>query len=156
MFFVDKCQLAATARSTGRAACARASVLLLILPLVAGCGSSKDPPKYPVKGKISFQGQPVGEGTMQFFSPTVGSSGVKIAATGEFDFKEVGGLTEGSYQVFVAPPEQFTTPPQAGGPPMTPKKEFPNIPPKYRQAATSGFTAVVKSGDNKFEFDMVP
>lgn len=124
--------------------------------IVVGCGKS-GPEKYPVTGKMTFQGQPVGEGTVQFYNPAVGSVGVKLGATGEFSFAELGGLVSGDYSVYVEPPEQYTTPPPAGGMQnLPPPKEYPNIPEKYRQVITSDLKAPVKSKPNKFEFDMKP
>lgn len=130
------------------------SAAVVFCLLSAGCGKS-GPEKYPVTGKVTYQGQPVGEGTVQFHNPEVGSFGVKLSATGEFSFAEIGGLTAGNYKVYVAPPEQYTTPPPPGGlQNLPPPKEFPNIPEPYRQANTSELSATVKSQANKLDFDM--
>lgn len=68
------------------------------------------------------------------------------------------GLQEGQYRVYVEPPQEILTPPPMGGPPMTPPKQYPSIPEKYRQASTSGLLATVepKSSGNTFTFDLKP
>jgi hypothetical protein len=128
---------------------------LAITFLVCGCWNS-GPRKYPVAGVVTFEGQPVPEGTVQFFSPKVGSSGVPLEVDGTFSFESVGGLQAGEYKVFVSPPELHTTPPPAGGPSMEKPKEYPNIPPRYRQAATTEFKVEIDGEKKDLEFDMKP
>ncbi|MDB5388217.1 MAG: hypothetical protein JWM11_3863 [Planctomycetaceae bacterium] len=133
----------------------QAVALLIAMLIVCGCGKS-GPAKYNVSGVITFKGEAVPDGIVQFFNPKVGSSGVDLESDGSFDFTSVGGLETGEYQVFVEPPPAFLSPPQMGGPPMEKPKEYPNIPQKYRQAATSGFKVTVDGKKTDLKFDMLP
>lgn len=128
---------------------------LVMILVTCGCGPS-GPRKYPVSGVVKFKGDPVGEGTVSFFSPKVGSVGVELDIDGAFNFESSGGLEEGEYKVYIDPPSPFTSPPGPGGPPMTKPKEYLNIPQKYRQAATTEFSVVIDGEKKDLEFDMKP
>jgi hypothetical protein len=132
-----------------------AAACLSVTFLICGCGPS-GPVSYPISGIVKFSGQPVGEGKVVFYNPKVGSSGVPLKTDGTYDFATVGGLQALDYQVYVEPPQQFTTPPQKGGPPMDKPKEYPNIPAKYRQAASSDLKYTVSGAKKGVEFEMKP
>ena len=127
---------------------------LLVLIVLPGCGGDGAPPRYPVSGKVTYQGQPVPEGIVNFIKVGGGAEAATLTADGTFDFKPIEGLPAGDYQVFIIPPETMNTPPTPDRP-NTPVKEFPNIPKKYRLAASSELTATVAAKDeNKLTFDM--
>lgn len=126
----------------------------LVLILLSGCGGDGAPPRYPVSGKVTYQGQPVPEGIVNFIKVGGGPEAATLNADGLFDFKTIEGLPAGDYLVFIIPPETQITPPTPDRP-NAPAKQFPNIPKKYRLAASSELTATVAAKDeNKFEFDM--
>lgn len=126
---------------------------LTIAVACCGCGDGL-PPKYPVAGAVTFKGEPVTEGMVNFYRQDGGSIAAVIDASGNFVMDS--GLQEGQYRVYIEPPPMFMTPPPPGGPPKLPAKKYPNFPEKYRQAATSGLLATVEPKSNKFEFDMKP
>ena len=124
--------------------------------LSVGCGSTKDKPQ-PVSGKVTSQGKPVGAGMIRLSNP---AAGVDIMAplqqdgTYEVIMAKGTGLPVGVYQVAVMPPRVDS--------PLGPMKERPkpqnppDIPPKYRDPATSGVMLKVQAGDNHFDVDMKP
>jgi hypothetical protein len=114
--------------------------------VLAGCGDDSSLEKHPVSGTVTFQGQPVQEGNVNFRNEQYGGGGV-IDATGAFTVE--GGLPAGTYLVYVTPPD-IQIPPTFGkdGTPSPQAKEYPNIPQKYRLPATSELSIDIKSGDN--------
>ncbi len=118
-----------------------------------GCGDGA-PPKFPVAGAVTFKGQPVTEGMVNFYRQDGGAIAAVIDGSGKFVVDR--GLREGQYRVYIEPPPTFMTPPPPGGPPKIAAKTYPNFPEKYRQAATSGILATVEPKGNMFEFDMKP
>jgi hypothetical protein len=114
--------------------------------LLTGCESSDGfPPSAKVSGQITFQGQPVAEGVVNFISPKTGnaSSGT-LNAEGKYEIAE--GIPPGDYQVSVTPP-RVTRPPMPGEP-APEAKPYTNIPEKVRTETTSGLRTAVKPGPN--------
>ncbi len=129
---------------------------------MAGCGGISDAPKVvPVKGVVTFKGQPIGKINVSFI-PDGGKGQIAEGtsdASGAFQLqtREPGdGAMVGSYKVsfkFVSDviPDM---PGFAGGKQAEPSP----IPAKYADESKSGFTATV-DGDaskNDFKFDLVP
>ena len=129
------------ARTAARVLC------LLGLFSIAGCGSGDSrPPSAKVSGKVTFGGQPVTEGVVNFMSPNLGTAGAgTLNAQGEYTITD--GIPPGNYLVYVTPP-RITKPPMAGESPPE-AKEYPNIPEKARTEKSSGLSADVKAGENK-------
>jgi hypothetical protein len=113
---------------------------------LSGCGSSDGyPPSAKVSGQITFQGQPVAEGVVNFVSPKTGnaSSGV-LNAEGKYVIAE--GIPPGDYHVSVTPPRVMRPP--MPGEPAPEAKPYANIPEKVRTETTSGLRTEVKAGAN--------
>jgi hypothetical protein len=113
--------------------------------LLSGCGSSDSFSSAKVSGQVTFQGQPVAEGVVNFVSPKTGnaSSGV-LNAEGKYEIAD--GIPPGDYQVSVTPP-RVTRPPMPGEP-APEAKPYANIPEKVRTETTSGLRTEVKPGAN--------
>ncbi len=132
------------------------SLLLLIMTLcmfsLTACENApRGIPRGEVSGKITFQGAPVTEGTVTFYSDKTG-----IAAPADLDsngsFTISNGIEVGSYAVMIAPPIIEDV---AGAPPTKKaEKTYDNIPKKYRASETSGLQAEVKKGRNEYVFNM--
>lgn len=133
-----------------------ACVGLFSLP---GCGESAGP-SGTVSGKITNQSQPLATGTVVTFMSDAGAVGTGIVEEGgTYRIKTTEGdeLPAGDYKVSLSPPIPPPVDPAAamkasmesGG---KPPADNWNVPEKYRQAATSGWTASVKEGDNTFDF----
>ncbi len=127
-------------------AASRSIVFLVCAVVLSGCGSSDSyPPSAKVSGQVTFQGQPVAEGVVNFVSPKTGnaSSGV-LDAEGKYVIAE--GIPPGDYHVSVTPP-RVTRPPMPGEP-APEAKPYTNIPEKVRTETTSGLRTEVKPGAN--------
>ncbi|HBL46918.1 carboxypeptidase-like regulatory domain-containing protein [Gimesia sp.] len=132
-------------------------VMLCIPLLFSGCqGSTTDfGPTGALSGKVTYQGEPVKEGLVQFNNAEKGFGGqAVINEDGTYTVtNDSGGLVLGTYQVSVVPP----TIEKSFGP-DTPAsevlKEMPNIPQKYHYPKTSGLSVEIKQGDNTYDIDM--
>ena len=154
---------------------------VLVLGMQTGCGpSGPDIDTFPVTGVVKLNGVPV-EGALVSF---VADEGGKYSPAGTTDMMGkytlntmgVDGAPTGSYKVKIL--KQKTTeaaptapaPTGAGGmPPDENEEDDPTyagdegepveeagnmLPAKYASETTSGLTAVVKEGENTFDFDM--
>ncbi len=132
----------------------RRTLLALFLCVVgmSGClnSSGRGIPKGKIQGTVTYKGAPVSEGRVFFTSPTTGIAiAMNLDESGTFQMSE--GLEVGTYEVNITPPLVEDV---AGAPVATKPKDYPNIPKKYRESATSGFTAEVVKGSNSFTFAM--
>lgn len=130
--------------------CALAAWAPLII-VAAGCGS--DTPIGRVHGRVAFQGKPLTEGVVYFSnSQAAVHLTTKIETDGSYVLKtyDANGLPYGDYVVTVLPPAADLV----TGQPTQPQKEFPNIPARYRDAATSGLKLTINARDNPFNIDM--
>lgn len=134
----------------------RASASLAIVLSVAGCFQS-GPPISEVSGKVSFQGEPVTEGIVNFVS----ESGFGVRATlnndGSYRLRSHhgNGIPLDTYKVSIAPPRFDPVPADLSKPPPR-QPEYPNIPQRYRSLQSSGLVAQVGAEANVFDFDMQP
>ena len=137
-----------------RCACSAAMLFASLVLLATGCGKSGEPVG-TVSGKITYQGQPVTEGSVSFNNDRLGASGTgEIQPDGTYQLATQGaGLPPGSYKVCIVPPmeEQSTSSQLAAS--LEPK-EMPDIPQKYRSFQTSDLEATVQEGTNELDFDM--
>lgn len=125
------------------------------LCLAVGCGTATEPVG-KVFGRVTLQDQPLGEGSIIF---TNADKGVYITAPlqhdGRYEVESSAGrgLPLGSYRVYLAP---------APGEPLTKARPAPKagqgpvIPPRYRDAKSSGLRLEVKEGDNPFDVKLQP
>jgi hypothetical protein len=136
-------------------ACSRFAILLplLVLVLISGCGSS-GLTTAPVRGKITYKGKPVPNGTVTYVP-----DGDKPAATGEIQpdgtyvlttYDSGDGAVLGKHSIMIIAQEDM-----AG---RLPEERSPTpgliVPEKYTNFAGSGLTAEVKQGDNVFDFEL--
>lgn len=132
-----------------------------VLALVGGCGESAGP-SGKVTGKVTYQGQAVSSGMVSFAGEEIGvGGGGLLQEDGSYELLNVAGgaIPVGAYKVAIRP-----VPPKLPNGDMeameermknsSPWPKIPNIPAKYRNVQTSGFSAEVKEGDNTFDFEM--
>ena len=128
---------------------------MLLATAPTGCGKSEVLGK--VSGKVTFQGEPVSKGLVLLANAEKGVHVMaELRGDGTFDVETADGfgLPPGTYQVAITPPRiEFPIDP-TGAPPVI--REYPNIPAKYRDAATSGLTIAVEEGENRLDVDMSP
>jgi len=130
------------------------SVSLFCL-LLAGCPADDSRPVAEFTGQVSFDGQPMGEGSIHFTSPKTGEGfNANIGEDGKYTVK-VGFADVGEvYEVVVS--ETLVNPP---GTPMNqlkvPPKLSVKLPNRYRARPTSGLKAKLeKAGTNTANFEL--
>jgi hypothetical protein len=124
-----------------------------LLTIANGC--SQGPARGEVKGKVTFQGKPVKEGTVTFLNPKEGGAAeAQINQDGTYAVQ--GGVDLGSYLVVITPPVEIVDTDPGKSPPAPVEKDMPDIPVAYRQQGTTTLNAEVKAGQNEFDFDMMP
>lgn len=117
----------------------------LLVAVGNGCGGG-GPKTGQVAGTVTLDGAPIGDCVVNFEDPVKGRGGSARVTAGGFQFESP--LEVGDYKVSIQPPP----PPAPTAPP--PSTTPTAIPAKYRQVASSGFSATVKPGSNKFEFQL--
>lgn len=122
---------------------------LMVVAISGGCGHSR--PVGSVEGVVRYRGAVVPEGFVTLYSSAMGlGKEVAINPDGTY-FAD--GLRYGPYQIVVNLPRVSR---DYGGkaPPSLEPKNVANIPPKYRDLATSGFSCDVKSRRTELNLEM--
>jgi hypothetical protein len=119
--------------------------LLVLLLSASGCGKSGElPTLIPVKGKVTYKGQPLTKGMIKFEPDGYGRpANGKIGSDGTFvltTLKEGDGVVAGEHRVYLI------------GTGKTAAKEL--VPKKYASPSTSKLTATVDSEHTEFTFDL--
>jgi hypothetical protein len=128
-----------------------AALVLAACAGAVGCGGG-GPPVGEVAGKVTFEGKPVCEGRVSFYSAKTGvAEDALLKQDGRYALKNP--LPVGDYQVMVAPliVRQRVDP---KGPVVGEEKSAPDIPVKYRTIGSTDLRAKVKEGKNALDFDM--
>ncbi len=125
------------------------------IALVGGCGPPNPQGRLAVSGKVTFQGEPLDQGTIQF-TPLDRESGVSTGAMirdGSYRVEAHRGLLPGKYRVriFSAEAKAEGRVPKAPGMPAAVPKE--RIPARYNIKSTLE-APVTKDGENEFDFDL--
>jgi hypothetical protein len=146
-----------------------ASLLMLsaAFTVLSGCGGSDNLSVYPVKGKITFEGQPMKGGGAISFVPTGGQAGaqsggeIKEDGTYELTTYQPGdGSIPGDFRVVITqvtvkeptPVADGSAPIPADGPNVAPADQIPQI---YGDFANSPLTAKVEEKPNEaLNFDL--
>jgi len=128
------------------------SLIVLLSACCLGCGSGDKNPRYKIAGKVTYQGQPVEEGTITFESPTAGQvNSSPLSSGGAYSLD----LPTGEYKVSVAPPLVEGKGTGDSPPDMVPKK-VNNIPKKYWVQESSKLSAEVAKDKRTFDFELKP
>jgi len=123
-------------------------LLILGVAISFGCGSAEKP--IDVAGKVTFRGEPVVEGAIQFIEDRTGRGmQVDLAPGGGYAVK----LFAGEYKVAVTPPYMVDN---SSGMPNPYYKKVKDIPKKYHSTETSGFKVAVSKDKTNHDFDMRP
>ena len=144
----------------------RFSAIAVVCLFLAGCGSGSVSGTSPVKGKVTYNGQPVEGATISFYSEAEGvRPAVAISGSdGTYELKtlDTTGAMPGKYVVLVAkteiPPElmkevSMDEAAANAGKPLPQPKEL--LPAKYLDAAQTPFKFEVKPGDNTIDLALV-
>jgi hypothetical protein len=131
----------------------RAAACLAALGLAAlglSCGPTAVAP-VAVEGTVTFQGEPVTEGLIQFSNDKTGR-GAEAALAADGTYRAL--LYPDTYTVIILPPIVLVVAKET--PPDTRFKAVKNVPVKYRNTTTSGLTAEVAKDKAVHNFDMKP
>lgn len=126
-------------------------ILIAIVGCALAVGCDRPKPTGKLQGRVTFEGDPVTEAQIQIQSQVTGVAAA-AALDGDGNFKFDTPITVGEYAVSITP--VFDIPPAGtvSGPITAPER--PDVPARYRNAATSGFVVEVTEGETKFEADM--
>jgi hypothetical protein len=127
---------------------------LFVALAVTGCRPS-GPPVGRVSGKVTFQGQPVTDGRISFFSEkTAYAAEATLGIDGGYRIEtEEGGLPVGEYIISIHPPMELG-PPDPRTPQTYVEKDVANIPKKYRERSKPLLAATIVEGKNEHNFNM--
>jgi hypothetical protein len=129
-------------------------LLLSLLMYSGGCQPAQ--PLGDVHGRVSFRGTPIKAGIVGFDGGTATvTMTANVNENGEFrvSMAKGYGLPLGTYRVAIYP---FVADLPIGSKERPAPREFPDIPQRYRQPATSELTITVTPGDNPYDIDMKP
>ncbi len=121
--------------------------MMFLSLIMVGCGGADNVKKRgSVTLTITHEGSPVTEGEVRMMM--VGKGEAAVGNLNESGQVELTDVVLGNYTVAVLPPELATPDNPA------PKKDYPNLPNKYRDISKSPLKAEVKAGSNDFTFDL--
>ncbi|MDA0658446.1 MAG: carboxypeptidase regulatory-like domain-containing protein [Planctomycetota bacterium] len=128
----------------------------VVLMVMAGC--QRHVPLGKAVGIVTFRGKPVEAGAVIFSNDAEGVAYVgHLGPGGNFRFEVAAGygLPPGTYQVGIGPPQPKPSLEVDLARKTDVRSPFPEIPKKYFDPATSGFTATVADGENEpFRFEV--
>ncbi len=129
----------------------------LVFVVVVGCGSN-EPPTGTVRGSITFNGDPIKGGNINFYDKKTGiAARANLDEKGQFVVADT--LKPGKYSVFVFPPDPPHPIMDNPTKPSTVKfdlGELAKIPDKYRSEITTDIQVEVKPGENTFDLKIAP
>ena len=129
----------------------RFAVLFAVGVITPGCGPGE--PVARMSGTVTYQSEPVAEGLIVLSNPRQGVYITASIVDGAYEVKtSKHGVPPGDYHVAITPPLVD----HPVGPILERPKPaaYANIPPRYRDEGTSGFTAQLEDGNNVVDFDM--
>ena len=116
-------------------------ILVSSVFVLSGCGGGSE--TTTVQGKISFNGQPVTRGAINFRAQSAGPLGGPIGADGSYSFE----LPPGQYAVRIDSPAPIPEGYKEGDP--LPQLEPRQVPEKYASFNSSGLTATIEPGGSQ-------
>lgn len=122
-------------------------VLLTAGSLLVGC-SGDSSPRGDITITITYDGKPVAEGRVDVSSEQSGEGGG--ADLDENGIATLSNVQQGKYTVTVVPPQADAVP----GASAPVAKDYPNIPEKFRRAATSPLKAEVTNDSRDLKFEL--
>ena len=127
-------------------------ITAICILVVGTVGCSKQTPSGTVSGRVTYGGQPVDEGQVQFISANGGAAVGTLNPDGSYSLQTSDGddVPIGDYQVSVGP----VIPDGIGAADPPPPKDPKNIPKKFRSVATSGLSRTINEGHNEHNIEL--
>ena len=125
---------------------------LLVCLCLAGCGggSTRDLPRGQVKGKVTYKGEPLTQGSVVFMHPSGDTAAGVLGPDGTYTAEVA--IGENKVLVQSREPEQFNETAAKGTPKGMPGRS--RIPERYSRFETSNLTLDVKEGENPFNLEL--
>src|SRR5262249_35661612 len=130
----------------------RVIVLFLLVAGLCGCGAAK---RRPITGQVTFRGQPLDHGRIQFFTttPPLMPAGGALIANGKYELPGDLGLDPGVYRIELDSMEPDPTyKPRPGEMLSVPPSR--NRLPEHFGAKSTITVEVTAGGPNKFDFNI--
>jgi hypothetical protein len=141
-----------------RARWARSLIVAGLLGLVSGgsgcVDSSEGPPRLPVSGKVSLDGQPLESGAITFIPDADGPATAAKIATGEFQVPQAEGPSPGPYKVEIVSVRPTGRQIASPDDPSSRIEESRNRIPTRYNARTQLRVEVRPGVENAFQFDL--
>ncbi len=128
------------------------ATLFTLLSLASGCGP-QELARNPVTGSVSWKGQPVKSGTINFRSDDGKHVGTGTIADGKYAIPAVSGLPAGKYAVAISYPDPKIPAPRPDEPPGQSGLVRELLPAKYSQGTE--LKADIKDLPNDVNFDLL-
>jgi hypothetical protein len=130
----------------------------LLLTALAACGCQSRPAEGQVKGRVTYQGQPLPSGDVMFLAADGSKVSAGISSEGEYRIAKIpAGLARIGVVSHPRVPKGLQQPshpnPQAAAAP--PEKPV-TIPMHYNKPETSGLTCDVRNGENTHDIELSP
>ncbi len=120
---------------------------------VLGCGPS-EPRRNPVSGTVTWKGQPIKGGTINFRSDDGKHVGTGTIADGKYEIPAVSGLPAGKYAVAISYPDPKIPAPRPDEPPGPTAAVRELLPAKFVQGTDPTMKADIKDLSNDVSFDL--
>lgn len=130
----------------------------LYLATLAGCAGASGPERASVSGTVKLDGVPVEQGTISFIptGPKGGPTSGDVIEKGNYSIAATGGPILGDHKVEIRAlkktGKQIKVMPPAVSPTGFVDETVEAVPAKYNSSST--LTQTLKSGHNKFDFDL--
>ncbi len=128
-----------------RSVCPVAAGILLALPLAVGC-VSEDAGMVPVKGKVTYRGKPVPNGSINFIPDEMRSAYGEIQPDGSYSLMAF----PGTHKVVVVALEDMSNRLPEERAPLP----APIVPTKYTHVTTTDLKAEVEDKENVIDFEL--
>lgn len=130
-----------------------AAIAGLTVVIVAGCGGGDPLQRQAISGTVTFKGQPLDKGTIEFLpaDPQGKGMGGATIANGQFSLPAAQGLLPGRYRVQISSPVGGAEPGPDEAPGDSSKLAEERIPASWNTESKHEIT-VEKGGANKFDF----
>ncbi len=131
------------------------AIALVPICLMSGCGASTEPvPSGTATGTIKVNGNVLKQGRVNFVSSTTGT-GVYADLQEDGTYEMPNEIPVGDYRVYLTSPGLGDAPPSESGNPEL-KGALKDVSKKYQSEQKTDLHAVVKEGENTFDFDLKP
>ncbi|QDT40584.1 hypothetical protein Pan241w_06410 [Gimesia alba] len=130
-------------------------VCVFFVCIFSGCGGGAETvPSGTASGTVKLDGKPLSQARINFVSSTTGA-GVYADLQSDGSYELPNAIPEGDYRVFFTSAGLGDAPPSESGNPEQ-KDALKDVPKKYQSEQSTDLQALIKEGENTFDFDLKP